>query len=180
MDIYRDVEEGRYYSAVVEPGSRYSRPRVASFGPFLLPEDAYTAAHTALTAHPRASRIVITRGTRHPVLDTVSGEYVAQWDFDRRSMEVVESFIEDGIPDVPAEQRRAAACADEARDRAVSFYADRAMRLGALEPYAAWFARWYVHTDRARRWADLGSSYDDWLKERGRPTRAEMDAAARA
>ncbi|MFH8805252.1 hypothetical protein ACH4F6_37880 [Streptomyces sp. NPDC017936] len=62
---------------------------------------------------------------------------------------------------------------EEERERAVRFWADRAGRLGALEPYATSFARSYVDAGAT---GDLGEAYDGWLVSRGWKTRAQMDA----
>jgi hypothetical protein len=172
----RNYEEGKYYGSFAEELGYRSARRVAEFGPFNTPSEAFEAAYAAMLEHPTATRLHIDRGVRHEVLDIVDLKYVAEWNFDRATLAVVSSLVDEDITDYPSELRAQAVRDEQDEERAVRFYADRAMRLGALEPWATSFARWAV---RAGRTADLGTAYDEWRAARGWETRAEMDARSK-
>lgn len=166
------TEEGKFYGSVIKEPGRFTAPVVERFGPFNTAEEAFETAYAALESRPGFTRLVIGRGDRHAVLNVVDETWVAQWDFDRRTMDVVNTYLAADVRDYVANRRAAMTAAERDEERTVSYYAERAMRLGALEPWATSFARWAV---REGRTTSLGVAYDEWRKARGWETRAEMD-----
>jgi hypothetical protein len=167
------TEEGKFYGSVIKEPGRFTAPVVERFGPFNTAEEAFETAYAALESRPGFTRLVIGRGDRHEVLNVVDETWVAQWDFDRRTMAVVDTYLAADVRDYVADRRAAGVEAEQDEALTVSHYAERAMRLGALEPWASSFARWAV---RERKTGNLGAAYDEWRKGRGWETRAEMDA----
>lgn len=167
------AEEGKFYGSIIEELAYRSARVVERFGPFETAEEAFDTAYAALRENPKTTRLAVGRGDRHEVLDVVDETWVAQWDFDRQTMDVTRTYLTDGTPDFVVERRNARVVVQRDEERLVRHYADRVTRLGALEPWATSFARWAV---REGRTADLGTAYDEWRKGRGWKTRAEMDA----
>jgi hypothetical protein len=167
------TEEGKYYGSVIKTPGRYTAPVVERFGPFNTAEEAFETAYAALEERPEFTRLVVGRGDRHAVLNVVDETWIAQWDFNRQTMEVVDTYLAADVRDYVVESRNAATAAEREAEHRVHHYANRAMRLGALDPWATSFARWAVRSGRTR---NLGAAYDEWRKARGWETRAEMDA----
>lgn len=160
------LTKGKYTASIAHIDGVNHATLVEEFGEFDTPGQAYKAASAALHAHAFADRIQISRGELDPFNGVVYPVYVAEWDLNRKSMKVVASIVDDDIENFPVQEAERVA-------RDLPVYTRRAEALGAMDPYAASFARWYLTTGRVD---DLGGAYDEWRTARGWKTRAELDA----
>jgi hypothetical protein len=96
------ITEGKYESSIAYRDRVDHAIRIETFREFDTPEEAYKVADAALRAHGYADRIHVSRGKRDGFTGAVYPVFVGEWDFNRETMTVVASLVDDDIADLPA------------------------------------------------------------------------------
>lgn len=102
---------GKFQSSIAYRHGMGNATRIETFKEFDTPEEAYAVASAAMRAHEYADRIHVSRLERDEFNGSVYPTFVGEWDFDRETVAVIASLVDDDIADLPALEAAAAVVA---------------------------------------------------------------------